>query len=113
MEDVIKYLIFGLKIIAILLFGGVLYANWFFIATIILQDIMMGSGLVAMGLAFLLTFYLSNKLFSFKRKWIFSIVLAICSYFVGEIFIAYGFNYRSCKYPKDEKMTSLLNSYKN
>ena len=72
-----------LKSLTVLTVGAILFSNWFFIATVVLQDAMMGSGLVAFVLSGIATFFLSNKLFQFQRKWILSLILTVISFFIG------------------------------
>ena len=91
-------LLFLLKSLLILTVGAVLFSNWYFIADVVLQDAMMGSGLVAYILSGVATFLLSNKLFHFNRKWILSIILTILSFFMGEIIEKNNLTYKDSSF---------------
>jgi hypothetical protein len=88
----------SLKSLVVLTVGAILFSNWFFIADVILQDAMMGSGLVAFGLSGIATFLLSNKLFKFKRKWILSLILTVISFYFGRALEENNLTYRDSDY---------------
>jgi len=87
-----------LKSLVVLTVGAILFSNWFFIATVVLQDVMMGSGFVAFGLSGIATFLLANKLFQFQRKRILSLILTVFAFLLGGALEENNWTYRDSDY---------------
>lgn len=87
-----------LKSLLVLAVGAILFSNWYFISTVLLQDAMMGSGLFALAISGIVTILLSNKLFDFKKKWILSLVLTILSFFFGRVIEENNLTYKDSSF---------------